>query len=173
MEAGKIEWKQAPAKLNEILEQAIAATTSLFENKGIEIIKDIATELPPVSCDSDRIVQVVINLLSNALKFTDKGYVTVTVRRRLDEECPAESGQDYIKVSISDTGIGISEKDCTNVFDKFKQVGDTLTDRPKGSGLGLPICKQIIEYHGGKIWVESNLGKGSVFSFVLPQNGQE
>jgi signal transduction histidine kinase len=168
MEAGKIEWKREPAPIPEILEHAIAATTSLFENKGIAIIKDIAVELPCVSCDRDRIVQVVINLLSNALKFTDNGSVTVSARSRSENDCPAENGEDFITVSIVDTGIGIAEKDRNNVFEKFKQVGDTLTDRPKGTGLGLPICKQIVEHHGGKIWVESSLGKGSIFSFVLP-----
>ena len=168
MEAGKIEWKQESAPVADILGQAIAATASLFETKGIVIINDIATGLPSVSCDRDRIVQVVINLLSNALKFTDTGSVTVTARRSSAGDCPAGCDQDCIKVSIVDTGIGIAEKDQKNVFEKFKQVGDTLTDRPKGTGLGLPICKQIVEYHGGKIWVESKPGSGSVFSFVLP-----
>ncbi len=168
MEAGKIEWRQEPASISEILEQAIAATTSLFESKGIAIIKNIETGIPCVPCDRDRIVQVAINLLSNALKFTDDGIVTVTARRTSVDDCPTKNGQDYIYVSIRDTGIGIAEKDQTDVFDKFKQVGDTLTDRPKGSGLGLPICKEIIEHHGGRIWVESEIGKGSEFSFVLP-----
>ena len=167
MEAGKIEWKLEPDSIQEILEQAIAAMTSLYENKKIAIIKDISPEIPCVSCDRDRIIQVVINLLSNALKFTDSGSVTITARRSTDKSSP-DNGQDSVKVSIVDTGIGIAEKDRDNVFDKFKQVGDTLTDRPKGTGLGLPICKQIVEYHGGKIWVESSLGKGSVFSFALP-----
>jgi signal transduction histidine kinase len=168
MEAGKIEWKRELTPIPEILEQAIAATTSLFETKGIAIVHDIAEGLPSVSCDRDRIVQVVINLLSNALKFTDSGSVTVTARGSSDNGCPAEGGQPLVMVSIVDTGIGIAEKDQQNVFEKFKQVGDTLTDRPKGTGLGLPICKQIIEHHGGKIWVESCPGKGSCFSFVLP-----
>ncbi len=168
MEAGKIEWKQEPVPIPEILEQAIAATTSLFENKGIAIIKDIASGLPTVSCDRDRIVQVVINLLSNALKFTDYGSVTVTARISAGNDSIAEKEYGSIKVSIVDTGIGIADKDRDNVFEKFKQVGDTLTDRPKGTGLGLPICMQIVEHHGGRIWVESTLGKGSVFSFVLP-----
>lgn len=162
MEAGKIEWKQELSPIPEILEQAIAATASLFENKRIEIIKEIAEGLPSISCDRDRIIQVVINLLSNALKFTDKGSVTVKVSRT------SEDGEDCINVSITDTGIGIAEKDLINVFEKFKQVGDTLTDRPKGTGLGLPICQQIVEHHRGKIWVESFLGKGSTFSFILP-----
>lgn len=173
MEAGKIEWKQEFAPIAEILEQAVSATTSLFENKGIIIIKDFAAGLPLISCDRDRIIQVVINLLSNAIKFTDKGSITVIVRRKSDSDSPAENGLDYIMVSVADTGIGIAEKDRNNVFEKFKQVGDTLTDRPKGTGLGLPICKQIVEYHGGKIWVESTLGKGSVFSFVLPILSEE
>ncbi|MDD2854615.1 MAG: ATP-binding protein [Desulfuromonadaceae bacterium] len=168
MEAGKIEWKHEPAQLPEILEQSIAATASLFENKGIEIIREIPEILPTISCDRDRIVQVVINLLSNALKFTDNGSVKVIADKNYEDNSTAISGQDFIKVSIIDSGIGISEKDRNRVFEKFKQVGDTLTDRPKGSGLGLPICQQIVEHHGGKIWVESDLGKGSTFSFVLP-----
>ena len=168
MEAGKIDWKREPTPIQEILGQAIAATTSLFEHKGIPIIKDIAAGLPFVSCDRDRIVQVVINLLSNALKFSDNGSVTVAAQIGSGDVCPAVDGQDFITVSIIDTGIGIAEKDLKNVFEKFKQVGDTLTDRPKGTGLGLPICKQIVECHGGIIWVESCPGKGSVFSFVLP-----
>jgi PAS domain S-box-containing protein len=168
MEAGKIEWKQEPVAIGEILEQAIAATASLFEYKGIIIVKDIQAGLPSVTCDRDRIIQVVINLLSNALKFSDNGTVTVAAHGRLDNDVPAEDGHDYIAVSIMDTGVGIADKDKNNVFEKFKQVGDTLTDRPKGTGLGLPICKQIVEHHGGKIWVESTLGKGSAFTFVLP-----
>ena len=168
MEAGKVEWKQEPALIQEIMEQAIAATTSLFENKGVTIVKDIVVDLPCISCDRDRIVQVVINLLSNALKFTDKGSIAVMVRRSTGNDCPAENGHGFIVVSIVDPGIGIAGKDQENVFEKFRQVGDTLTDRPKGSGLGLPICKQIVEYHGGKIWVESELGKGSTFCFTLP-----
>ncbi len=168
MEAGKIEWRVESVPILEILEQAIAAIAPLFENKGIIIIKDIDAGLPSVFCDRDRIVQVVINLLSNALKFTDGGSVTVTAQRISEDDNHAENGECLVKVAIIDTGIGIAEKDQNNVFDKFKQVGDTLTDRPKGTGLGLPICKQIVEHHGGKIWVESELGKGSTFSFVLP-----
>ncbi len=168
MEAGKIEWKQQPVAIADILEHAIAATTSLFENKGISIIRHITDGLPCAHCDRDRIVQVVINLLSNAIKFTDNGAVTVTARGRCEGDYPLENGGDFVTVSISDTGIGIADKDFKNVFEKFKQVGDTLTDRPKGTGLGLPICKQIVESHGGKIWVESHLGSGSVFSFTLP-----
>lgn len=177
MEAGKIDWKPQPCMMAEILEQAAAATASLFENKGLELIKDITPGLPLISCDRDRILQVVINLLSNALKFTDSGSVTVRVNNGIDGITDMDgligNSQDSVTVSIIDTGIGIADKDRKDVFEKFKQVGDTLTDRPKGTGLGLPICKQIVEYHGGKIWVESRPGEGSIFSFVLPGKSKD
>jgi PAS domain S-box-containing protein len=160
MEAGKIDWKREPVTMSEILHQATAATSSLFENKGILLTEEIEPELPEITCDRDRILQVVINLLSNALKFTDSG--SVKLKARIADKA------DAITVSIIDTGIGISAKDNMAVFEKFRQVGDTLTDRPKGTGLGLPICKQIIEHHDGRIWVESTPGSGSSFSFVLP-----
>ncbi|MDB9512949.1 ATP-binding protein [Kamptonema animale CS-326] len=158
MEAGKIDWKMQPIKVDEFIDRAIAATFALFENKGLEPIKDIEENLPELVGDRDKLIQVMINLLSNSIKFTDKGSVT----------CQAKKIGDKIKISIIDTGMGISESDQPKVFEKFKQVGETLTDKPKGTGLGLPICKQIIEHHGGKIWVESELGKGSNFSFILP-----
>jgi signal transduction histidine kinase len=101
---------------------------------------------------------VVINLISNAVKFTDAGSIACAARL-LDGE---------IVVSVTDSGIGIKPEDQPKVFEKFKQVGDTLTDKPKGTGLGLPICREIVEYHGGRIWVESEIGKGSTFAFSLP-----
>jgi len=115
-------------------------------------------ELPIVKADHDRIMQVAINLLSNAIKFTHKGSVF----------CTAYQNDSEIIVKVEDTGFGISKGDLPLIFEKFKQVGDTLTDKPKGTGLGLPICKEIIEYHKGRIWAESELGKGSKFYFSLP-----
>lgn len=168
MEAGKIEWTHATASIPGILEHAVAATHSLFAQKGIGIVTDIAADLPPVCCDRDRIVQVAINLLSNAVKFTDHGSVTVIARQRRPDDPPLADGGDFIVVAVSDTGIGVADRDIKNIFEKFKQVGDTLTARPKGSGLGLPICRQIVENHGGQIWAESCLGSGSVFSFSVP-----
>jgi signal transduction histidine kinase/CheY-like chemotaxis protein/HAMP domain-containing protein len=158
MEAGKIEWKMVPLQITEVVERAIAATSALFQQKELELIRDIQPNLPEIMGDRDRLIQVVINLISNSVKFTDTGSIT----------CKVKTEEDRIVVSIIDTGIGIAEADLDKVFEKFKQVGDTLTDKPKGTGLGLPICKQIIEHHGGSIWVESSLGKGSVFSFTLP-----
>lgn len=159
MEAGKIEWKMEPISVSEIIERAVASTSALFECKGLNVIKDIEDCLPEIIGDRDRLIQTVINLLSNAVKFTEKGAVTVRAKR---------GGDAWITVSIIDTGVGIAKDNYEKIFEKFKQVGDTLTDKPMGTGLGLPICKQIIEHHGGNIWVESELGKGSNFSFTLP-----
>jgi signal transduction histidine kinase len=169
MEAGKIEWKREPVMVNDLLNRATAAIAALFEQKGLALVKEIPVDLPLITCDADRIIQVGINLLSNALKFTDNGSVIIRAERTEGAPLPGSA----VKISIIDTGIGISEEDRKQVFEKFKQVGDTLTDRPKGTGLGLPICKQIIEYHGGTIWAERSPGGGSIFSFILPGSPPE
>ncbi|KUO73212.1 MAG: hypothetical protein APF81_13925 [Desulfosporosinus sp. BRH_c37] len=162
MEAGKIDWKMESLSLEEVIERATAATSSLYEQKGLELIKEIK-ELPPIQGDKDRLIQTVINLISNAVKFTDQGSIT----------CRAQATGNEIIVSIIDTGLGIAQEDLSKVFEKFKQVGDTLTDKPKGTGLGLPICRQIVEQHNGHIWVESEIGKGSTFSFAIPLDKAE
>jgi signal transduction histidine kinase len=161
IEAGKVEWQMQPLAATEIVERAIAATSALFEQKPLKLIKEIA-DSPPVLGDRDRLIQVVINLISNAVKFTDQGSVT----------CRVQPANGEVIISVIDTGIGIAAVDQSQVFEKFIQAGNTLIDKPRGTGLGLPICKQIIEHHGGRIWLESNPGQGSVFSFALPINPQ-
>lgn len=158
LESGKVEWKNEPLWIADVISRAHDATSALFEKKGLKFTKTIDDALSELSGDRDKLMQVVINLLSNAVKFTPSGTVTCTARR-FDGE---------LVVSVIDSGIGISDENQTSIFEKFKQAGDTLTDKPRGTGLGLPICRQIIEHHGGRIWVESELGKGSVFSFSLP-----
>lgn len=158
IEAGKVEWHMQPLAVAEIVERAIAATAALFEHKGLELIKDVEDGLPEIIGDQDRLIQVVINLISNAVKFTDQGSVTCRVRQANGE----------VIVSVIDTGVGVNEADQQKVFEKFTQAGDTLTDKPRGTGLGLPICKEIVEHHGGRIGVESKLGQGTTFSFTLP-----
>ncbi|MFB2967999.1 ATP-binding protein [Aerosakkonema sp. BLCC-F183] len=158
MEAGKIEWHMQPTDIEDIIDRAIAATASICEAKNIPLQKELDPELPQVMGDSDRLIQVFINLISNAIKFTDTGSCTIGARQQENE----------MLICVTDTGIGIAPADQPKVFEKFRQVGETLTDKPKGTGLGLPICKQIIEHHGGKIWVESEVGRGSTFSFTLP-----
>jgi len=159
IEAGRMEWNQENVSLAEVAERAISATTSLFDQKNIELVKKIDEAVPYIVGDTDKLIQVVINLFSNAVKFTERGEVTCSVYQKDNE----------VIVSVKDTGIGIAEEDYGAVFEQFKQVGgDTLTDKPKGTGLGLPICKEIVEHHGGRIWVDSEVGNGSTFSFALP-----
>ena len=163
MEAGKIDWKDENFAVKDVIDHAIAATVSLLEQKGLNMITDIENNLPEISGDKDRFIQVIINLISNAVKFMDSGDITIRAK--------IEKGS--IVVSVTDQGIGISKENADKVFEKFKQVGDTLTDKPQGTGLGLPICKQIIGHYGGKIWVDSEEGKGSAFCFTVPYTSSE
>ncbi|MEL7508335.1 MAG: ATP-binding protein [Cyanobacteria bacterium J06554_1] len=158
IEAGKIEWNMQPTFISEIIDHAISATSVLAQNRRLPIICEIEPNLPQVRCDRNRLIQVVINLISNAIKFTPSGSIT----------CRAQHQGTNIVISVIDTGIGLSPNDLDKVFDKFTQVGEVMTDKPQGTGLGLPICKQIIEHHRGRIWVESELDQGSTFSFTLP-----
>lgn len=161
MEAGKTEWKMAEISIAEVIDHSMAATSSLFDHNKVNFFKEVEENLPAVLADRDRIIQVIINLISNAAKFTREGQVAVSARL---------AGPATVEIAVEDTGTGISEADQLKVFDKFQQVGDTLTDKPMGSGLGLPIAKQIVEHHGGRIQVESRPGKGSRFYFTLPAN---
>jgi signal transduction histidine kinase/CheY-like chemotaxis protein len=163
IEAGKLEWHMEGVTVGEIIDRATAATASLFEQKGLRLEKQIGSGLPQITGDRDRLIQVVINLISNSVKFTEAGTITCRAERRGSE----------IVVSVSDTGLGIAPADQPKVFERFKQVGDTLTDKPKGTGLGLPICKEIVEHHGGHIWLESALGRGSTFYFSLPMTTEQ
>jgi len=158
IEAGKLEWNMQPLSLIELLERAMATSAHLFDEKNLKLIKDYPADLPEITGDWDSLIRVMLNLLSNAVKFTDRGIVTIRANQSNSE----------ILVSVTDTGIGIAPSDHARIFEKYAQAGDPHTGRSKGTGLGLSISKQIVEHHGGKIWVESELGKGSTFSFTLP-----
>jgi len=114
----------------------------------------------PVLADIDRMIQVMLNLLSNAVKFCDQanGRIAVALSER----------DGWLRVDVRDNGPGVLAQDQHIIFDKFRQAGDTLTEKPHGTGLGLPISRHIIEHHGGRIWVESRPGEGACFSFRLP-----
>ncbi|HAW50396.1 TPA: hypothetical protein DCX16_05565 [bacterium] len=162
IEAGKVEWNIQLVSIAEIVNTSLATTHKLIEDSGLEIEAQIEDNLSLVLADKDRLIQVMTNLIGNAVKFTEKGgRIDVRVKKKTrPTKC--------IQVSVSDTGIGIRKKDLDKVFQRFKQVGDGMTNRPEGTGLGLSICKEIIEHHKGKIWVESKLKKGSTFHFNLP-----
>ncbi len=163
MESGKIDWKNTPIDIKEVLTVSSQTTKPLWENKNIIMQIDVDNNLPAIFGDHDRIMQVMVNLISNAIKFTNTGSIT----------CSARDLEDEILISVSDTGSGISQADQKKIFERFKQVGDTLTGKPKGTGLGLPICKQIVEHHNGRIWVDSKLGEGSSFHFTLAKGTPE
>jgi signal transduction histidine kinase len=158
IEAGKLEWRMRPFSVVELIERATATTSYLFDDKNLKLLKDYEDGLPEVVGDWDSLIRVMLNLISNAVKFTEQGSVTCRARQRNSE----------IVVSVIDTGVGIAASDHDRVFEKFAQAGDPHTGRSKGTGLGLPISKQIVEHHGGQIWLESESGKGSTFSFTLP-----
>lgn len=167
IEAGQQRWENTELAIPEVVEMAINATHALFAQKELKKDVDLEADLPPTWGDKDRLVQVVTNLLSNAIKFTPEGG-EIKVKAQVLKGSKAEGVSDMLRVSVSDTGIGIAPDEREKVFEKFTQVGDTLTDKPKGTGLGLSIAKEIVEHYGGRIWVESELSKGSTFYFTLP-----
>ena len=158
LEAGKVVWRESPVSVERVIDRAVEATSALLTQKGLRLVRRIEPGLPEVVGDGDRLMQVMINLIANAVKFTDHGGLT----------CRARLAGAEIVLSVADTGAGIATADQAVIFEKFKQIADTLQGKLRGTGLGLPICKQIVEHHGGRIWVESELGKGSVFSFTIP-----
>ena len=159
IEAGKFTWNMASVSVSDVIERAVAATGSLFEAKKLNLVRDIEPDLP---ADHRRSGPADPGGHQPDLQRRQ-------VHRRGLHHCSARHARRGSCWSAStDSGIGIAPADQPKVFEKFKQVGDTLTDKPKGTGLGLPICKEIVEYHGGRIWVESEPGKGSTFSFTLP-----
>jgi PAS domain S-box-containing protein len=166
IESGHVQWETDILNISEIVETAVNSTQALSAKADLTVNVDLAPDLPNILGDRDRLVQVVTNLISNAIKFTPEGG-----NIRLTSEIQAGEASyhvpDIVKISVNDNGMGIASEDEDHIFDKFIQVGDTLRNKPPGTGLGLAICKEIVEHHGGTIWVESELAKGSTFSFTL------
>jgi hypothetical protein len=160
IESGKAEWIESPIDMKEVISDTLAAMGQLFREKGIKLEARLPESVSAVKADLDRMIQVMLNLLSNAMKFCDReeGWVGVTLLER--DGC--------LQVDVRDNGRGISPEDQAAIFSKFRQVGDTLTDKPHGSGLGLHISRQIVEHFGGSMWVASEPGSGACFSFTLP-----
>ncbi|MBV8085264.1 MAG: HAMP domain-containing histidine kinase [Chloroflexi bacterium] len=161
IESGSMEWNMAVMNVDEMLRQVAKAQQPLIEQRGLHFTIDVAQDLPPTYGDGDRLRQVVTNLLNNALKFTPSG--TIALR--------AYEVSDELVIEVIDSGIGIAPENHARVFDKFQQVGDVPVPPalvPRGTGLGLPICREIVEHHGGRMWLESALGHGSRFVFTLP-----
>jgi len=165
IESGAMKWRAEQVSVEDVIQNAIASLGPLFENKGLRLTVACGTSLPAIIGDPDRLVQVVTNILSNAVKFTPAGgRIHIAARH---DFAPVSQ----IIVDISDTGIGIPAHDLELIFEKFQRSGDQLTRTIDGTGLGLAISRQIIEYHGGRIWATSMHGKGSTLTFTLPVAG--
>ncbi|MCJ7812111.1 response regulator, partial [bacterium] len=159
MEAGKVQLRKKKTNLPELVLSALDAFSPVINNKGLELKKNILDSQSDVYVDRDRIIQVLNNLIGNALKFTEEGFIEVSIKDQ----------QQYVACSVTDSGIGIASDDLTNVFDKFQQFGQPVNPDDTGTGLGLPISKEIILLHKGDIFAESTLNKGSTFTFTLPK----
>ncbi len=162
IESGSMVFRFTSVSLEDIIRKAIANMGPLFEEKELHLTTAFNSPLTPFSGDHDRLLQVVTNIFSNAVKFTPRGGAIAVVVRQ--ETAPRAQ----IIVEISDTGMGIPPEDLDLIFEKFHRSGDQLTDITEGTGLGLAIARQIVEFHGGRIWAESTLGRGSVFTIALP-----
>jgi two-component system sensor histidine kinase GlrK len=159
MEAGMMVYHFEKGNLVPLIDRSLMEIGPLVESKQIKIETRIAEPVPLVNMDSERLLQVLRNLIGNAVKFTPHGGKV---------EISAKSVDGGTEVGISDTGPGIPKERLNTIFDKFQQISSAGPYQVKGTGLGLAIAKHVIASHGGRIWVESELGKGSSFMFVLP-----
>lgn len=148
----------------DLVEEALQYVQSLVQEKALRCITEVEEGLPPLSADREKLRRVLINLLGNAIKFTPpEGQITLAVRREPSEEA--------LLFTVADTGNGIPKEYFGRIFEKFGQVELRRSGRQRSTGLGLAFCKMVVEAHGGRIWVESEVGKGSQFSFTIPLQG--
>ena len=160
LEAGRMEWQMSDVDPKVVIDDALGVTRGLFTERDVQLRLNVSRCLPPIHADRDRLMQVMVNLLSNAVKFCKQagGVVLISAEER--------DGGFYF--SVADNGPGVEPAVRRKIFEKFQQASETLADRPQGSGLGLTISRQIVEFFGGRIWVESVPGRGAKFSFIVP-----
>jgi PAS domain S-box-containing protein len=162
IEAGKMELAFTDVDLSEIIRGVMATAVGLVKDKPIELITDIPEQLPFVQADNIRIRQVLLNLVSNAAKFTEEGHIGVSARTI------QRGSRNEVVIAVFDTGPGIDQEDQERIFEPFSQVDASPTRKTGGTGLGLSISRHLVELHGGVIWVESIPDEGSTFAFTLP-----
>jgi len=158
IEAGQLRLSLADYAVEELVTGVYASIESLAADKNLSFTTCVPPDLPPARGDERRLAQALFNLVGNAIKFTDSGEVRIEV----------EAKGDSYEFSVQDTGPGIDEADQTKIFQEFQQLDNSITKTKGGAGLGLAIVKRIVEMHGGRIWVESRLGHGARFSFLVP-----
>ena len=159
IESGRVEMKLSDCVLSEVIDSVGDLLTPQMRDKKINWSSNVDENIPIMSLDDTQIDRIFINLISNAIKFTPENG-TISVNARLDK--------DTVKVEVSDTGIGISKEDINRLFDEFYRVDNPINQEVKGTGLGLPLAKKIVEAHGGKMWITSKLNEGTTFHFTLP-----
>jgi signal transduction histidine kinase len=164
VEAGRMELASAPFHLPGALENAVTLVRERAARHGIALDLDLDSRLGELVGDERKVKQVLLNLLSNAVKFTPEGG-RIRLRAGLTDGA--------VEISVIDTGIGIAPEDQAAVFEEFRQVGSDEGRKQEGTGLGLTLAKKFVELHSGKIWVQSELGRGSTFTFTLPVRKDE
>ncbi|MFP4647979.1 MAG: sensor histidine kinase [Halorhodospira sp.] len=166
IESGSAQWQLEDVDLSRLAREATEATQQLFTERQTQLHIEIDSDDNAIKGDPDRLTQLIINLLANASKFTEPGEGEVWLRL-------APAPGDTLRLSVTDNGPGISQEDQRRIFDKFHQVSFQQAGKPKGSGLGLTICRLIAEAHWGTLWVESEPGQGASFICELPRAGGE
>lgn len=183
IEAGKMDFHFAPTNINTVIDYVKSALSEVAKSKGLVLETETENDLPKINADAQRLEQVLTNLVSNAIKFTPENKKIkisstlinsddIHINETFKETTKLAKGN-YIQVCVTDEGIGIEEKDLLHVFDKFAQIENSLSRKAGGTGLGLPIAKQLLEAHQGTIWCDSELHKGSKFFFVIPLINQD
>jgi signal transduction histidine kinase len=162
IEAGRMELAPAPFHLPSALENAVTLVRERAGRHGIGLELDLDPRLGEIVGDERKVKQVLLNLLSNAVKFTPEG-------GRISLKAGQRDGA--VEIAVTDTGIGIAPDDQAAIFEEFRQVGSDEARKQEGTGLGLTLAKKFVELHGGKIWVQSEVGRGSTFTFTLPLRG--
>jgi signal transduction histidine kinase len=165
VEAGKLNLSPAPGDIGVLVSSIVTAAESEAKRKNVSLSLHVQPDLPRAMMDTDRVSQVVVNLLSNALRYTSEGD---SIRVTVATEKGSGPLNQYLLVSVSDTGQGISEEEVPHIFDRYYQGSQPKEKRSGGSGIGLTVVKELVEAHKGKVWVESVPGKGSTFFFTLP-----
>jgi signal transduction histidine kinase len=158
IESGTVSWHVAELDVGDLVREVERSYRPLIEKGGLAFALDVPPNLPRVRGDRDRLLQVLNNLLGNAMKFTPRGEVRLA----------AQQGEGTVELLVADSGIGVPEDERERIFERFHQVGEAVPGQQQGAGLGLAICREIAEYHGGRIEVTGRPGGGSVFTLALP-----